>query len=70
MELLNFRVTHERAKVQLLERLAFRDEMKTVKDLLMKGNFSECALLQTCNRIEFYIVAKGSIDDKRWRSLY
>lgn len=41
-----------------MEAVAFKDKKSALTELRSMGNFDECALLQTCNRIELYVVSK------------
>ncbi|MCW4044387.1 MAG: glutamyl-tRNA reductase [Candidatus Bathyarchaeota archaeon] len=58
ISIINVRITHKTARVPLLEAVAFKDKTNALKALRSLGNVDECVLLQTCNRIEFYIVSE------------
>lgn len=57
INIVNVRITHKTARVPLLEAVAFKDKMSALKVVRSLDNVDECVLLQTCNRIEFYIVS-------------
>ena len=56
--IINVRITHETARVPLMEAVAFKDLGSAVKTVRSMENVDECVLLQTCNRIELYIVSE------------
>jgi glutamyl-tRNA reductase len=58
INIINVRITHKTARVPLIEAVAFKDKRNALKTLRSMENVDECALLQTCNRIEFYIVSE------------
>ena len=49
---MNVRVTHKRATVPVLEALGFEDRASAMKGMRRLPTVSECAILQTCNRVE------------------
>ncbi|MHA1378412.1 MAG: glutamyl-tRNA reductase [Candidatus Helarchaeota archaeon] len=58
MYLLNYRITHHRAKIHELESTRFKN-VKEFYDLFNKNpNIKEAIILQTCNRNEFYFIAE------------
>ena len=63
---LNIRITHKTARVPLMEAVAFQDKTQALTELRKIEGVEECLYLQTCNRIEIYLVAEeiGSILDK------
>ena len=54
--------SHKRASLPLLESLKIQDEEGFMKDLC-SGLARECVLLQTCHRVEVYVVAEDSNED-------
>ncbi len=54
----NVRITHKTARVPLMEAVAFKDKEKALAEVRSLENVEECLILQTCNRIEIYIVAE------------
>jgi len=56
-------VSHKKASLPMLESLAFSDEGKTSKDFVAQGILAECAILQTCHRVEIYGVTEDSTRD-------
>lgn len=58
IDIVNVRITHKKSRVPLMEAVAFKDKKSALTELRSMGNFDECALLQTCNRIELYVVSK------------
>lgn len=63
---LNVRITHKTARVPLMEAVAFQDKTQALTELRKINGVEECLFLQTCNRIELYLVAEeiGNILDK------
>lgn len=55
---INLRVTHKKTPISLLETLTFRNPHESTLQSMKIANLSECVLLQTCNRIEFYLVTQ------------
>jgi len=58
INIINVRITHETARVPLMEAVAFKDKRDALKAIRSLDNVDECVLIQTCNRIEFYIVSE------------
>jgi glutamyl-tRNA reductase len=58
INIINVRITHKTARVPLMEAVAFKDKGDALKTIRSLDNVDECVLLQTCNRIEFYIVSE------------
>ena len=56
--IINVRITHKTAHVPLMEAVAFKNVGNAVKTIRSMENVDECVLLQTCNRIELYIVSE------------
>jgi glutamyl-tRNA reductase len=66
INIINVRITHKTARVPLMEAVAFKDTRSALKTIRSMENVDECILLQTCNRIELYIVSeKGEKVAKR-----
>jgi glutamyl-tRNA reductase len=55
---INVRITHKTARVPLMEAVAFKNAENALKTFCSMKNVNECVLLQTCNRIELYIVSE------------
>jgi glutamyl-tRNA reductase len=55
---INVRITHKTARVPLMEAVAFKDKEKALAEIRSLENVEECLILQTCNRIEIYIVTE------------
>jgi glutamyl-tRNA reductase len=55
---LNVRITHKTARISLMEAVAFKDKTQALKELQTLGGVAECLYLQTCNRVEIYLVAE------------
>lgn len=55
---INVRITHKTARVPLMEAVAFKDKEKALAEIRSLENVEECLILQTCNRIELYIVTE------------
>ncbi|MEM3450829.1 MAG: glutamyl-tRNA reductase [Nitrososphaerales archaeon] len=60
--IVNVRITHKKARVPVIEAVTFKDKKSLLKEIHSKGNIDECVILQTCNRVEFYVVSK---DDEK-----
>jgi len=58
INIINVRITHKTARVPLMEAVAFKDKRNALKAIRSMKNVDECVLLQTCNRIELYIVSE------------
>ncbi len=55
---INLRITHKTARVMLLEAVAFKDKTHALPELRSIEGVEECVYLQTCNRIEVYLVSE------------
>lgn len=55
---LNVRITHKTARVMLMEAVAFKEKSQALAELSAMEGVEECLYLQTCNRIEVYLVAE------------
>jgi glutamyl-tRNA reductase len=60
IDIVNVRITHKTADVPLLEAVAFQDKENALKEIFSLDYVDECVLLQTCNRLEFFLVGKNS----------
>ncbi|MGI8984265.1 MAG: glutamyl-tRNA reductase [Acidimicrobiales bacterium] len=63
-------LSHRTAPLELLERMAMRDERlpKALSDLMARDFLSEAVVLSTCHRVEVYVVAErfhGAMADVR-----
>jgi glutamyl-tRNA reductase len=56
VKILNLRVTFKNASVQILEKFTFKDIQESYKQFLEIPWVQECVLLQTCNRVEVFLV--------------
>jgi glutamyl-tRNA reductase len=56
--IINIRMTHKTARVPLLETIVFKDKTQALAELQSIENVVECLILQTCNRIELYLVSE------------
>lgn len=56
----NIRITHKTANVPLLEAVSFKDKKNALRELLSISSADECVILQTCNRVELYLVYQKS----------
>jgi len=54
------RVTHDRADVAALEAARFDDWRDRIDELLAADGVAEAAVIQTCNRVEEYVVADSA----------
>jgi glutamyl-tRNA reductase len=55
---INVRITHRTARVPLMEAVSFKDKENALAEIFALENVEECLLLQTCNRIELYLVSE------------
>ena len=55
---INVRITHKTAHVPLMEAVAFKEKEKALAEICSFENVEECLILQTCNRIEIFVVAE------------
>jgi glutamyl-tRNA reductase len=56
VKILNLRVTFKNAPVQILEKFNFKNIQESYKQFLEIPWVEECVLLQTCNRVEVFLV--------------
>lgn len=57
LDIINVRITFKKARVPLLEAVAFNDKPRAISEIFTLGDVKECVVLQTCNRVELYIVS-------------
>ncbi len=57
---INVRITHKTARVPLMEAVAFKEKEKALAEISLLENVEECLLLQTCNRIEIFVVTEDA----------
>lgn len=57
---INVRLTHKTAGVPLMEAVAFKEKGKGLEEIRALENVEECLILQTCNRIELFIVTEAA----------
>ncbi|MCW4024446.1 MAG: glutamyl-tRNA reductase [Candidatus Bathyarchaeota archaeon] len=60
--IINVRITHKTAHVPLMEAVAFKDKESALKELNLFSSLEEALILQTCNRIELYLVCEDGFD--------
>jgi glutamyl-tRNA reductase len=58
-DIINVRVTHKTAHVPLLEAVSFKDKANAYSEMRLLDGTQESVLIQTCNRIELYLVSKN-----------
>jgi glutamyl-tRNA reductase len=56
--LVSAHITHKEASMQDLGRLGQLDATQLMRELRSAPGVEECVVLKTCNRVEFYVVAK------------
>ncbi|RLI80559.1 glutamyl-tRNA reductase [Archaeoglobales archaeon] len=61
MEISCMVISHKKASIDVLEKVWQRDLRTAIEKLLSFNEISECAVLLTCNRVEFYVVGKDTI---------
>jgi len=62
VDIINFRITYKKAPIHVLEKFSFKDEFNTYHYLLENFNIKECLILQTCNRVEIFIIPNKDIE--------
>jgi glutamyl-tRNA reductase len=62
VDIINFRITYKRAAIHLLEKFSFKDISTTHKYFLENFKIKECLILQTCNRVEIFIIADNHLE--------
>ena len=56
--IVNVRITHKTAHVPLLEAVSFKDKANAYAEIRVLDGVQEAVLIQTCNRIELYLVSE------------
>ena len=59
VDIINVRITHKTAHVPLLEAVSFKDKADAYAEMRSLDGAQESVLIQTCNRIELYLVSKA-----------
>ncbi|MCW4017821.1 MAG: glutamyl-tRNA reductase [Candidatus Bathyarchaeota archaeon] len=60
LSIVNVRITHKTAHVQLLEDVAFKEKKLAYSDLCSLCGVQEAVLIQTCNRVEIYLASENT----------
>ncbi|MGD1839058.1 MAG: glutamyl-tRNA reductase [Nitrososphaeraceae archaeon] len=60
--LVNIRITYKNTPIHLLEKFAFKDLNKAYSNLLEIDGLQECIILQTCNRVEIFVIVDRNFD--------
>ncbi len=55
-------ISHKKASIDVLERVWQKDLRTAIEKLLSFNEISECAVLLTCNRVEFYVVGNNTVE--------
>ena len=58
VDVINVRITHKTAHVPLLEAVSFKDKANAYSEMRALEGAQESVLIQTCNRIELYLVSE------------
>jgi len=68
MKLVLYNITYHNCPVQVRERAAFTPEQRRfmLKKMHAEQAISEAVILETCNRLEFYLYAKKNLDCSRF----
>ena len=61
VDIVNVRITHKTAHVPLLEAVSFKDKANAYAEMRLLDGVQESVLIQTCNRIELYLVSEMGI---------
>ncbi len=59
VDIINVRITHKTARVPLLEAVSFKDKESAYTRIRSLDGVQEAVLIQTCNRIELYLVSEN-----------
>ncbi len=59
VDVINVRITHKTAHVPLLEAVSFKDKANAYAEIRLLEGTQESVLIQTCNRIELYLVSEN-----------
>ncbi len=59
VDIINVRITHKTAHVPLLEAVSFKDKANAYTEMRSLDGAQESVLIQTCNRIELYLVSEN-----------
>jgi glutamyl-tRNA reductase len=59
ISIVNVRLTHKTARVPLLEAVSFKDKGVAFSEILLLDSVDECVILQTCNRVELFLVSEN-----------
>jgi glutamyl-tRNA reductase len=57
-DIVNVRITHKTARVPLLEAVSFKDKVNAYAEMHSLDGVRESVLVQTCNRVELYLVSE------------
>ncbi len=58
---INVRITHKTARVPLMESVSFKDKAQGLAEIQSLQDVEECLILQTCNRIEIFLVTGETV---------
>ncbi len=58
VDIVNVRITHKTARVPLLEVVSFKNKTNAYAEIASLDGVQESVLIQTCNRIELYLVSE------------
>ena len=56
---INLRFTHKKTPVTVLDAITLKNPRKAALEIRKRASLSECVLLQTCNRTEFFAVTEN-----------
>jgi glutamyl-tRNA reductase len=70
VNVVNVRITHKTAHVPLLEAVSFKDKRSALSKLRELCKVDECLILQTCNRIELYLVGQNNENSAQIAAAY
>ena len=58
---INVRITHKTARVPLMESVSFKDKAQGLAEICSLQDVEECLILQTCNRVEIFLVTGETV---------
>ncbi len=65
ISIVNVRLSHKTARVPLLEAASFKNKGAAFSEILALDSVNECIILQTCNRVELYLVCENGEEAAR-----
>ncbi|MFQ5940141.1 MAG: glutamyl-tRNA reductase [Nitrososphaerales archaeon] len=64
LDIMNARVTYRKVPIHILEKFTFKDLDTAYKSFKADRSIKECVILQTCNRVEIYVLSDNAGHEK------